>query len=88
MEDVAAVTDVDTQPITVAAGKAVTLNLKDQDITGAILSDSVSSVTVNLDADSTWTLTGDSYVTAFNGDLSNVNLNGYTLYVNGVTVNG
>ncbi len=55
-------------------------------ITGAILSDSVSSVTVNLDSASTWTLTGDSYVSAFNGDLSNVNLNGYTLYVNGAAV--
>ena len=68
-------------------GGSVTLNLVDQDITGAILSDSVSSVTVNLDSASTWTLTGDSYVSAFNGDLSNVNLNGYTLYVNGVAVN-
>ena len=67
-------------------GGNVTLNLVNQEITGAILSDSVSSVTVNLDSDSTWTLTGDSYVTAFNGDLSNVNLNGYTLYVNGTAV--
>ena len=67
-------------------GGNVTLNLVDQDITGAILSDSVSSVTINLDSASTWTLTGDSYVTAFNGDLSQVNLNGYTLYVNGVAV--
>ena len=68
-------------------GGDVTLNLKNQDITGAILSDSLSSVSVNLDSDSTWTLTGDSYVTSFSGDLSNVNLNGYTLYVNGVAVN-
>ena len=68
-------------------GGNVTLNLVNQAITGAITSDSVSSVTVNLDSDSTWTLTGDSYVTAFNGDLSNVDLNGYTLYVNGVAVN-
>ena len=67
-------------------GGNVTLNLVDQDITGAILSDSISSVTVNLDSESTWTLTGDSYVSAFNGDLSNVNPNGYTLYVNGVAV--
>ena len=65
-------------------GGIVTLNLVNQDIVGAITSDSVSSVTVNLDSDSTWTLTGDSYVTAFNGDLSQVNLNGYTLYVDGV----
>ena len=61
-------------------------NLINQDITGAILTDSSSSVSVNLDAGSTWTLTGDSYVSSFNGDLSNINLNGYTLYVNGVAV--
>ena len=67
-------------------GGNVTLNLVNQDIVGAITSDNVSSVTVNLDSDSTWTLTGDSYVTAFNGDISNVVTNGYTLYVNGVTV--
>ena len=69
-----------------ANGGSVTLNLVDQDITGAILTDSVSSVTVNLDAASTWTLSGDSAVTALNGDLSQVDLNGYTLYVNGEAV--
>ncbi len=67
-------------------GGNVTLNLVNQDITGVILFDGVSSVTVNLDSASTWTLTGDSYVSVFNGDLSNVNLNGYTLYVNGVAI--
>jgi hypothetical protein len=67
-------------------GGNVTLNLVNQDIVGAITSDNVSSVTVNLDSDSTWTLTVDSYVTAFNGDISNVVTNGYTLYVNGVAV--
>ncbi len=68
-------------------GGNVTLNLVDQEITGAILSDNVSSVHVNLDSASTSTLTGDSYVTSFSGDLSRVNTNGYTLYVNGVAVN-
>lgn len=41
------------------------------------------TVAVSIDADSTWTLTGDSYVTSFDGDFSNVNSNGYHLYVNG-----
>jgi hypothetical protein len=41
------------------------------------------TVAVSIDADSTWTLTGDSYITSFDGDLSNVNSNGYHLYVNG-----
>lgn len=67
-------------------GGNVTLNLRNQEITGAILSDEVSSVTLTMDSDSTWTLTGDSYLAAFEGDLSQVNLNGYTLYVNGEAV--
>ena len=38
---------------------------------------------MTLDSTSTWTLTGDSYVTEFHGDASNVISNGYTLYVGG-----
>ena len=53
--------------------------------TGAINADnSGKSVTVTLDAGSTWTLTGDSYVSSItNADKnnSNINLNGYTLNV-------
>ena len=67
-------------------GGNVTLNLVNQEITGAILSDSVSSVAVHMDENSSWTLTGDSSVTEFSGDLSRVNLNGYTLYINGEAV--
>ncbi len=37
---------------------------------------------------STWTLTGDSYVTEFNGDAANVVGNGFTLYVNDVALTG
>lgn len=44
------------------------------------------TVSVTIDTDSTWTLTGDSYVTSFDGDLNNVNTNGYHLYVNGEQV--
>ena len=36
-----------------------------------------------LDSTSTWTLTADTYITSFEGDVSNVIGNGYTLYVNG-----
>ena len=67
-------------------GGNVTLNLSNQHISGAILSDSVSSVSVNLDSNSSWTLQGDSYISGFTGDLANVELNGYTLYVNGTAV--
>lgn len=43
-------------------------------------------VNVTLDSFSTWTLTGDSYITSFDGDLSQINANGYQLYVNGSAV--
>ena len=50
--------------------------------TGAI--EAEGRVSVTMDADSTWTLTGDSHISAFDGDLSCVITNGYTLYVDGV----
>lgn len=67
-------------------GGNVTLNLTNQTIVGAIVSDSSSSVSVNLGENSTWKLTGDSSITNFTGDLANVDLNGYTLIINGVAV--
>lgn len=90
-------------------GGEVTLNLTNQTVSGNIVVDSISSLTMNLsngssykgiingenagevalvlDASSTITLTGDTYVTSLkNADStnSNINLNGYKLYVNGV----
>ena len=55
---------------------------------GTVVSTEVGTVSVTLDANSTWILTGDSYVTEFNGDAANVISNGYTLYVNGVALTG
>ena len=55
---------------------------------GETVSTEVGTISVTLDASSTWTLTGDSYVTEFNGDAANVISNGYTLYVNGVALTG
>ena len=55
---------------------------------GETVSTEVGTVSVTLDADSTWTLTGDTWITEFNGDAANVIANGYTLYVNGVTLTG
>jgi len=43
-------------------------------------------VTVTLSDDSTWTLTGDSYIKSFEGDTRNVTANGYHLYVDGEQV--
>jgi hypothetical protein len=88
-----------------ANGGDVTLDTENQELTGNILVDDISSlilsmqkstftgainpdgaagdVQVTLSSDSTWTLTGDSYISSFDGDLSSVNANGYHLYVDG-----
>ena len=55
---------------------------------GETVSTDVGTVSVTLDSTSTWTLTGDSYVTEFNGDATNVISNGYTLYVDGAALTG
>lgn len=58
--------------------------------TGSINSDGTqaASLAVTMDATSSWTLTADSYISAFNGSLDNVETNGFKLYVNGVAVKG
>ncbi len=43
-------------------------------------------VAVVMDDSSTWTLTADTYITSFDGDTSNIDSNGYHLYVNGEEV--
>ena len=53
---------------------------------GESVSTEVGNVTVSLDSDSTWTLTADTYISSFDGDISNIVTNGYTLYVNGEAV--
>lgn len=50
---------------------------------GTKVSDEVGSVGVTLEKGSTWNLTGDSYLTEFNGDAGGIITNGYTVYVNG-----
>ena len=55
---------------------------------GKTVSTDAGAVSVTLDSSSTWSLTGDSYVTEFNGDAENVISNGYSLYVNGVALTG
>lgn len=93
-------------------GGNVTLNAENQELTGNIEADSIStivmslsnsnytgtinsentakSITLKLDSSSKITLTGDSYITALetsNTSYSNINFNGYKLYVNGVAIN-
>ena len=55
---------------------------------GGTVSTETGTVSVTLDSTSTWTLTGDSYITEFNGDVGNIISNGYTLYVNGAALTG
>ena len=50
---------------------------------------SAKSITLKLDASSTLTLTGDTYVSSLeneSSDNANINLNGHTLYVNGKAI--
>lgn len=41
------------------------------------------TVSVSIDDSSSWTLTGDSYITSFEGSLDNITFNGFQLYVDG-----
>lgn len=54
---------------------------------GTTVSTEVGTVAVTLDSTSTWTLTADTYITSFDGDVSNIISNGHTLYVNGTAIN-
>ena len=70
--------------VTVDSISSLEFNLTASSYTGAINTEGDAGyVSVTLDGSSTWTLTGDSYISEFNGDISNVDMNGYTLYING-----
>ncbi len=85
--------------ILVGSDSELTLNLTDGSaFTGVIdgnitnakgdtVSTEVGTVSVSIDKTSTWTLTADTYISSFDGDLSCVDFGGYTLYVDGVAVN-
>lgn len=68
----------------------LTMNLADgSSYTGAINSENTGEVALTLDKTSSLTLTGDTYIKSLvNADAtnSNINLNGYKLYVNGVAL--
>ena len=67
------------------------MNLSSCSYSGTINADNIAkNIALKLDMNSTITLTGDSYVTSLDdGDsrYSNINFNGYKLYVNGVAIN-
>jgi len=77
-----------TGSIVVDSISSLTINLvNDSALQSAINTDNTGTVNLTLDATSTFTLTGDTYLTSLtNADSTNnnINLNGYKLYVNGV----
>ena len=86
--------------VLVGSNSELTLNLSDNssftgyidgnitNAAGDTVSTEVGTVSVTLGSGCTWTLTGDSYVTSFDGDASGIISNGYTLYVNGTALMG
>ena len=73
--------------ITVDEISSLEINLSNSTYEGAINEDGAAgNVTVNLNDGSTWTLTGDSYISDFEGDLDSITANGQHLYVNGKQV--
>lgn len=80
-----------TGDIAVDAISTLDLTLQDSSsFAGSINSDKTTAATlkVTLEKGSSWKLTGDSYITEFDGDASGLDTNGYTLYVNGVAYDG
>ena len=61
---------------------SLSFSLESSSYTGAIQGD--GKVSVTMDAESSWVLTGDSWISSLDGDLSGLDLNGYVLYINGV----
>ena len=57
-------------------------------VKGNAVSSEIGTVNVTLDANSTWTLTADTYVTSFSGNAENVICNSYTLYIGRTALTG
>ena len=76
--------------LTLSNGSAFTGTMSGEIVNakGSTVSTEIGTVNVTLDSTSTWTLTADTYVTSFEGNAENVISNGYTLYVNGVALEG
>ena len=90
MEGAILVGDNSTLTLTLTNGSAFTgyFSGEIENAKGETVSTEIGTVSVSLDETSTWTLTADSYITSFEGNAANVTGNGYTLYVNGVALEG
>ena len=64
----------------------LTMKIEDGSVyTGAVNNaNTAKKADVTLETGSKWTLTGDSYVSSLSGNTSGIDLNGHTLYVDGV----
>ncbi|MPM37834.1 hypothetical protein SDC9_84453 [bioreactor metagenome] len=71
--------------IVVDEQSAVSLLLKgDSSYTGTVnTANTAKAAKVTLEDGSTWTLTGNAYLTAFSGRVSSIVTNGFTVYVDG-----
>ncbi|WP_053984081.1 proline-rich domain-containing protein [Niameybacter massiliensis] len=72
------VDEISTMDMTLSEGSAFTGSINETGNGG--------NVKVSIDGTSTWTLTGDSYITALDGDLNQIKSNGFNLYINGQRV--
>lgn len=90
LEGAILVGDNSTLTLTLANGSTFTgyFSGEIENAKGETVSTEIGTVNVSLDESSTWTLTADSYITSFEGNAANVTGNGYTLYVNGVALEG
>ncbi|MBQ6722047.1 MAG: hypothetical protein IJQ88_07775 [Clostridia bacterium] len=90
MEGAILVGDNSTLTLTLTNGSTFTgyFSGKIENAKGETVSTEIGTVNVSLDETSTWTLTADTWITSFQGDAANVTGNGYTLYVNGVALEG
>lgn len=76
-----------TGNISVDSISTLTIQLTDSTFTGSINTDGEEgTVQLVMDENSGWTLTGDSHLTSFSGNLQNIDANGYHLFVNGSLV--
>ena len=73
--------------VTVDSISTLSINMTESDFTGSInAGQEGGTVHVAMDDGSSWTLTGDSYITSFSGDLRNVHANGYRLFADGTEI--
>lgn len=76
-----------TGSITVDSISTLSIDMTESDFTGSINAEQEGgTVCVTMDEGSSWTLTSDSYVTSFSGDLKSIDANGYHLFVDGTEV--